>query len=95
MSRYWETGYYSQPTEKEIKSRANATKKKESAKGKMLAPVTVTRRNIVKSWSARQITTAVLIVESDMFVPMPLLTFKLKKGEFLHEYRGQGKSPIR
>ena len=50
MSRYWETGYYSQPTEKEIKSRANATKKKESAKGKMLAPVTVTGRNIVKSW---------------------------------------------
>ena len=50
MSRYWSVEYYSQPSQEEIKKRASATKKKESAKGKTLSPVTVTGRNIAKSW---------------------------------------------
>ncbi len=50
MSRYWETEYYSQPTENEIKSKASATRKKETAKGKTLSPVTVTGRTIVRNW---------------------------------------------
>lgn len=50
MSRYWSTEYYSQPSQEEIKKRASVTKKKESAKGKNLSPVTVTGRNIAKSW---------------------------------------------
>lgn len=50
MAQYWNTGYYKQTTEAEIKSKAQATKQKERKKGKTLAPVIVTGRTIAKNW---------------------------------------------
>ncbi|MCD7982168.1 MAG: hypothetical protein LUF32_07650 [Clostridiales bacterium] len=50
MSRYWDTGYYSQPDEKLLKRNSEATKKKEAKKGKILEPVIVEGRTIAKSW---------------------------------------------
>lgn len=50
MAQYWNTGYYKQTTEAEIKSKAKVTKQKERKKGKTLAPVIVTGRAIAKNW---------------------------------------------
>ncbi len=50
MSRYWETGYYSQPDAKQLKKNAEATKKKEAKKGNVLEPVVVKGRNIATNW---------------------------------------------
>lgn len=50
MSRYWNTGIYSQPKESELKKNAAATRKKEAKKGNVLEPVTVQGRNLVKNW---------------------------------------------
>lgn len=50
MSKYWDTGFYSQPTAAEIKKNSAASRKREEKKGKSLEPVKVTGRQIVKSW---------------------------------------------
>ncbi|MCC8102936.1 MAG: hypothetical protein LIP11_12010 [Clostridiales bacterium] len=50
MSRYWETGNYSQPDAKQLRKNAEATKKKEAKKGNVLEPVAVKGRNIATSW---------------------------------------------
>lgn len=51
MSRYWNDEiHYSQPTASEIRSKSAASLKKEKKKGKVLEPVTVQGRTIVKSW---------------------------------------------
>lgn len=50
MSKYWDTGFYSQPTGAEIKKNSAASRKREEKKGKSLEPVKVTGRQIVKSW---------------------------------------------
>ena len=50
MSKYWDTGFYSQPTVAEIKKNSAASRKREEKKGKSLEPVKVTGRQIVKSW---------------------------------------------
>lgn len=53
MAQYWNTGIYNQPTQKEIRKKATATKKIERKKGKELAPVLVTGREIAKNWWGR------------------------------------------
>ena len=50
MSKYWDTGFYSQPTAAELKKNCAASRKREEKKGKSLEPVKVTGRQIVKSW---------------------------------------------
>ena len=51
MSKYWDSSTrYSQPTASEIRKKSAASRKKEQAKGKVLEPVRVQGRTIVKSW---------------------------------------------
>lgn len=51
MSKYWDSSTrYSQPTASEIRKKSAASRKKEQAKGKVLEPVSVQGRTIVKSW---------------------------------------------
>lgn len=50
MSKYWNTGYYSQPNISELKKNAAASRKKEKKRGNILEPVTVQGRNLVKNW---------------------------------------------
>lgn len=50
MSKYWNTGYYSQPNASELKKNAAASRKKEAKKGNVLEPVVVQGRNLVKNW---------------------------------------------
>ena len=46
---YWETTYYPQPTETQLKHNAAQTVRKASAKGKQFCPVVLTGRTIAKS----------------------------------------------
>lgn len=51
MSRYWENiPGYSQPNAQELRRKSAASSKKEKAKGKVLEPVVIQGRTIVKSW---------------------------------------------
>lgn len=50
MSRYWNTGFYSQPNAGALRKKSEETKKAEVKKGKAIKPVTVQKRNIVKNW---------------------------------------------
>ena len=50
MSRYWDTGFYSQPTAGELRKKSEASRKKEAKKGNVLEPVIVQGRTIVKNW---------------------------------------------
>ena len=47
---YWETAYYPQPTETQLKHNAAQTMRKAAGKGKQLCPVVLTGRSIAKSW---------------------------------------------
>ena len=47
---YWETTYYPQPTETQLKHNAAQTMRKAAGKGKQLCPVVLTGRSIAKSW---------------------------------------------
>lgn len=54
MRRYWDDiPFYSQPTVQELKERAAATVRKESAKGNQLEPVIIEGRTIATSWWGR------------------------------------------
>ncbi len=51
MSRsYWNSEYYSQPTEKQLKAKVEETNKKAKKKGKTLEPVIIEGNKIVNSW---------------------------------------------
>ena len=50
MRKYWDIENYSQPTSSEIKRRAQETRKTEGKKGKKMAPVAASGREIAKSW---------------------------------------------
>ncbi len=50
MSRYWDTGYYSQPDAKLLKKNSAASKKKEAKKGNVLEPVVIQGRKITTTW---------------------------------------------
>lgn len=51
MSRsYWNSEYYSQPTEKQLKAKVEETNKKAKKKGKTLEPVIIEGKKIVNSW---------------------------------------------
>lgn len=50
MAKYWNTGDFRQPTEREIRNKASATRQKEKKKGKELAPVVLSGRAITKNW---------------------------------------------
>ena len=53
MSRYWEDGFYSQPTTSELKRKSEASRVSAEKKGKRLEPVVIQGRNIAKSWWGR------------------------------------------
>ena len=54
MRRYWDDiPFYSQPTVQELKERAAATVRKDSAKGNQLEPVIIEGRTIATSWWGR------------------------------------------
>lgn len=50
MSRYWDDGFYSQPTTSELKRKSAASLQSAEKKGKILEPVVIQGRSIVKSW---------------------------------------------
>ena len=50
MSRYWEEGFYSQPTTSELKRKSEASRASAEKKGKRLEPVVIQGRKIAKSW---------------------------------------------
>lgn len=50
MSRYWDDGFYSQPTTSELKRKSEASRKSAAQKGKVLEPVVIRSRSIAKSW---------------------------------------------
>lgn len=50
MEKYWEAGYYSQPTEAELKGKAGASIQKAQKRGTVLEPVVIHGRTIAKSW---------------------------------------------
>lgn len=53
MSRYWEDGYYSQPTTSELKRKSETSRASAEKKGKRLEPVVIQGRKIAKSWWGR------------------------------------------
>lgn len=53
MSKYWNEGYYSQPTDFTLQKNSRASRKKEQAKGQKLEPVSIQGRSIAKSWWGR------------------------------------------
>ena len=53
MSRYWEEGFYRQPTTSELKRKSEASRASAEKKGKRLEPVVIQGRNIAKSWWGR------------------------------------------
>ena len=48
--RYWESEYFQQPSESELRMNIANTKQKAAKKGKSLHPIVVTGRNITKNW---------------------------------------------
>ena len=51
MGKYWENeGYYSQPTEAELRQKMTATREQACRKGTALEPVVIEGRRIAKSW---------------------------------------------
>ena len=53
MSRYWDEGFYSQPTASELKRKAEASRKKAEETGNVLEPVVIQGRNVANSWWGR------------------------------------------
>ena len=50
MNRYWDDGFYSQPTTSELKRKLEASRKSAEKKGKVLEPVVIQGRSIANSW---------------------------------------------
>ena len=50
MSRYWDDGFYSQPTTSELKQKSETSRKSAEKKGKVLEPVVIQGRSIANSW---------------------------------------------
>ena len=50
MSKYWDSGSYSQPTASELKRRSEASRKSAEKKGKTLEPVVIQGRTVAWSW---------------------------------------------
>ncbi len=50
MSKYWNDGFYSQPTTEELKEKLEASRKNAEKKGKILEPVIIQGRTIAKNW---------------------------------------------
>lgn len=50
MSKYWDAGYFSQPTTAELRRNSESSRKKAQEKGQLLEPVVIEGRTIAKSW---------------------------------------------
>ena len=50
MSKYWDDGFYSQPSASELKRKSEASRKSAEKKGKTLEPVVIRGRTIARSW---------------------------------------------
>lgn len=53
MSKYWDSGSYSQPATSELKRKSEASRKSAEKKGKTLEPVVIQGRTIARSWWGR------------------------------------------
>lgn len=50
MSKYWDTGNFSQPTTAELRRNRESSQKKAREKGQVLEPVVISGKTIAKSW---------------------------------------------
>jgi len=50
MSKYWDDGFYSQPSTSELRQKSEANRASAEKKGKLLEPVIIQGRTIAKSW---------------------------------------------
>lgn len=104
MSKYWDTGFYSQPNMSELKRNAAVSRKKEEKKGKVLEPVVVQGRAIVKNWWGKAWCSN-LEQYADYENRMDrgkryvrtgaVLDLKIKKGKIIARVQGTRKSPYK
>ena len=93
MSRsYWNTGEsYSQPKTAQLQNNAKQTMQKEKSKGRVLEPVVIQGRSIVKSWRDMQIMRAGLSVGSGMCVLVRLWISRFRKEKSWREFSEEEK----
>lgn len=50
MSKYWDDGFYSQPSTTELKRKSEASRRNAEKKGRVMEPVVIQGRTIARSW---------------------------------------------
>ncbi len=104
MSKYWDTGFYSQPNASELKKNAAASRKKEQKKGNILEPVVVQGRTIVKNWWGKAWCSNLeqyadyenRLDRGKRYVRTgAVLDLKIKKGKILARVQGTRKTPYK
>ena len=105
MSRYWnEIPQYSQPGAEELRRKSAETKKKEKAKGKLLEPVVIQGRQIVRSWWGkawcenleRYADYESRLDRGKRYVRTgAVIDLKIKKGKILARVQGTRKTPYK
>lgn len=104
MSKYWDTGFYSQPNASELKKNAAASRKKEQKKGNVLEPVVVQGRTIVKNWWGKAWCSNLeryadyenRLDRGKRYVRTgAVLDLKIKKGKILARVQGTRKTPYK
>lgn len=105
MSTYWsDIPQYKQPTAAEIKRKSLETKQKERAKGKVLEPVNVQGRDIVKKWWGKAwCENLERYADYDSRLDRgrryirtgAVLDLKIKKGKILARVQGSRKAPYK
>ena len=101
---YWESAYYPQPTEAQLKRNAANTAKKAAAKGTTLHPVILSGRTIAKSWWGKAwCKNLEQYADYDTRLPRgqryvrsgAVLDLQLQKGKILARVRGSRKTPYK
>ena len=105
MSRYWnEIPQYSQPGAEELRRKSAEKKKKEKAKGKLLEPVVIQGRQIVRSWWGkawcenleRYADYESRLDRGKRYVRTgAVIDLKIKKGKILARVQGTRKTPYK
>lgn len=101
---YWESAYYPQPTEAQLKRNAANTAKKAAAKGTTLHPVILSGRTIAKSWWGKAwCKNLEQYADYDTRLPRgqryvrsgAVLDLQLQKGKILARVQGSRKTPYK
>ena len=104
MSKYWDTGFYSQPNASELKRNAAASRKKEEKKGNILEPIVVKGRTIVKNWWGKAWCSNLeqyadyenRLDRGKRYVRTgAVLDLRIKKGKIIARVQGTRKSPYK